>query len=135
VSISCTENNPNSTVDLVNRRVTINADEGETIDCTFTSEPVAPTAADATVSGRIVNQSGRGVRGVYLTLYDAGTGETLVSVTNSFGFYSFSNLNVTDFYQLTAFSTKRVSISDPVRTFTLNDDLAGVNFTAMDNFR
>jgi subtilisin family serine protease len=135
VSISCTENNPNSTVDLVNRRVTINADEGETIDCTFTSEPVAPTAADATVSGRIVNQSGRGVRGVYLTLYDAGTGETLVSVTNSFGFYSFSNLNVTDFYQLTAFSTKRVSISDPVRTFTLNDDLAGVNFTALDNFR
>lgn len=135
VSISCTETNPNSVIDLANHKVVINVDPDETIDCTFTSEALAPSAAQATVSGRIVNQYGRGVRGIYLSLLDASSGETVYAITNSFGFYTFVDVDVANFYVLTAYSTKRVSIADPIRSFTLNDDLTGVDFIANDRFR
>lgn len=132
MSIACTETTPNSTVDLAAQSVSITADPGESIDCTFTSEPFAPTAAQATVSGRVVNTSGRGVRGVYLTLFDASSGETRVAVTNSFGYYVFADMDVADLYMLTANPTKRMSILNSQRSFVLNDDLTGVDFVAID---
>lgn len=135
-SVACVEvaggspNLPNTTVDLANRRANIIVEDGESVTCTFTSERLAPTAGEATVGGRIIDRRGRGVRGISLSLFDAANGQTVYATTNSFGYYSFTGLDVPDFYVLTAFDTFRYTILDNVRSFTLRDDLANVDFVA-----
>jgi hypothetical protein len=133
-SVECVEaaggspNVPNTTVDLANRRANILVEDGETVTCTFTSEPLAPTAGDATVSGRVVTTRGNPVRGVTLSLFNAITGETKSAVTNNFGFYVFTQLDVSQFYVLTAYSNNRHVIANNQRSFTLSDDLSNVDF-------
>ncbi len=135
-SVECVEvaggspNIPNTTVDLANHRANIVVENGESVTCTFTSDELAPTAGEATVGGRIVDRRGRGVRGIALLLFDATTGETTQATTNSFGYYSFTGLDVMEFYVLTAFSNRRYTIIDNERSFTLRDDLANVDFFA-----
>jgi len=136
LSVECVEvaggtpNVPNTTVDLVNRRANIRVENEEQVTCTFTSEQLAPTASEGVVSGRILNTRGKGVRGIGLTLFDATSGETFYASTNTFGFYSFTGLELTDFYVITAHPSKRYSIIDNNRSFTLNEDLLNVDFVA-----
>ena len=121
---------PNTTVDVANRRANIVVESGESVTCTFTSEELAPTAGHALVSGRVVDASGRGVRAVELTLLNAITGETRRATTNAFGLYFFDDLEVATFYVLTAQQSKRFSLENNVRSFTLNDNLVDVDFLA-----
>lgn len=136
VSIQCVEiaggspNVINTTVDIANHRANIRVEDEESVTCTFTSQQLAPTAGEATVGGRIVDRRGRGVRGIRLTLFDATTGQTIHRTTNSFGYYSFTELDLLDFYVLTAFSNSRYTILDNERSFTLHDNLANMNFFA-----
>ena len=44
--ISCNDPDGGTTVDLATRTVTFDLDAGETIDCTFTDQPTAPTKGD-----------------------------------------------------------------------------------------
>ena len=125
-SISC--NSANAAVDLVNRRVSIAAQEGEQIECTFTSDELAPSAAGATVTGRVVSMDGRGVRGINVTILDASTNTLRRATTNTFGYYSFSDLPVSHFYVLTAASTGRYPIRNNVQTFSLLDNLTVASF-------
>lgn len=127
-SITC--NAANSTVDLVNRKVSITPQEGQQVECTFTSDELAPTAAGVTVTGRVVSMDGRGVRGVQITILDATTGTLKSTVTNTFGNYIFSDLPVAHFYVLTAVSTARNPIRNNVQTFTLSDDLKAPSFVS-----
>ncbi len=139
-SVECVEvagdspNIPNTTVDLTNHRANILVENGESITCTFTSDELIPTAGQASIGGRIVDQRGRGVRGVVLSLLDAATGETTYATTNSFGYYGFTELEIMDFYVLTALGNRRYTILDNERSFTLRDDLADVNFLADSTF-
>jgi hypothetical protein len=119
---------PNTTVDLANRRANIRVESGESVTCTFTSEPIAPTSAEALVAGRVLDSAGRGVRGITLSVFNTSTGEMEFARTNSMGFYSFQNLQVANFYVVTAYGSKRYSITDNVRSFMLNDDLVNVDF-------
>ena len=130
ISVECLETGGqiNTTVDVTNRRANIVVEGGESVTCTFTSEEIAPTAGQATISGRVVDTSGRGVRGVELTLVNAMTGETKRALSNAFGLYSFEGIEVAVFYMLTAQQSKRHHIENSVRSFTLNDDMANVDF-------
>lgn len=135
-SVECIEvaggspNIPNTTVDLVNHRANIMVENGESVTCTFTSQELAPTAGEATVGGRVMDTRGMGARGVTLSLFNATTGEIKYAISNSFGFYSFTELEVAQFYILTAYETKRYTISNNERSFTLHDDLSNVDFIA-----
>jgi len=130
-SISC--NSAASTVDLANRRVSIVAQEGQQIECTFTSDELAPTAAGATVTGRVVSAEGRGVKGVTITILDATNGTLRSMSTNTLGYYVFADLPVTHFYVLTAVSSKRNTITNNVQTFSLSDDLLVTSFVTSRN--
>jgi hypothetical protein len=46
--LSCNDPDGGTTVDLANRKVVFDLDGGETIDCTFTDQPTAPTKGDVT---------------------------------------------------------------------------------------
>ena len=139
-SVECVEvaggspNIPNTTVDLANHRANIMVENGESVTCTFTSDELIPTAGEVSLGGRIVDSRGRGVRGISLSLFDAATGETVYATTNSFGYYAFTELEVMDFYVLTALSNRRYTIFDNQRSFTLREDLANVNFIADSTF-
>ena len=135
-SVECVEvsggspNVLNTTVDLANRRANIVVENGETVTCTFTSDELAPTAGEATVGGRVVDRRGRGVRGISLSLLNTSTGQMRWATTNGFGYYTFTDLDIMDVYTLTAFNSRKYTIVNNVRTFTLHDDLANVDFFA-----
>lgn len=131
-SVVCVEtssglpNSQNSTVDLANRRANIIAEPGEQITCTFTSQQLVPSAALATVSGRVTDVKGSGVRGAFLYLYD-GTANVRAAKTNSFGYYSFADLPVGGLYTITVQGSRK-STPGESRSFTLDGDLGGIDF-------
>jgi hypothetical protein len=139
VSVECVEtaggspNVPNTTVDLVNRRANIRVESDETVTCTFTSEEIAPTAANAEIAGRVLSSQGMPVRGVKLTLFNASTGQVKHAMTNNFGFYCFVDLELGNFYVVTAITSKRNTIANNERSFTLIDNLSNVDFVTDPN--
>ena len=136
VAVECVETSggppsiPDTTVDLANRRATIIAQPGEAITCTFTSQPLAPTAGVGFVNGRVVNSYGQGVRGITLSLSDVSSGETVYARTNAFGYYYFTELPISHTFVLVANPNKRYTIASNVRTFTLNDNVSDMDFIA-----
>lgn len=132
-SISCTESGPAgysnaaSIVDLPNRTVNVNLQEGELLTCTFTNNVVL--AATASVTGQVLNSAGYGIRNAYVTLTDASTGTVTTVLTNQFGFYKFTNLETGHFYTLSV-SAKRYTFANSTQSFTLGDNMSGVNFVA-----
>lgn len=116
-----------STTFPAGRSASIVLQEGNIAVCTFTNTRVGVTAAPATVTGRVLSSTGSPLSGITLTLTDLSTGETKTATSTSFGYYTFSDLTVQDFYQLTV-TSKRYRFSTPSRTFTLNSDLADMDF-------
>ncbi|HMJ08953.1 MAG TPA: S8 family serine peptidase [Pyrinomonadaceae bacterium] len=122
-------NSQNSTVDIANHRANIIVEAGEEITCTFTSQQITPTAGRATLGGRVVNSFGRGVHGVTLYLYSGNGGPPQLALTNSFGYYRFTDLPVGVLY-IVGVQQSRRTVSNNVRSLTLNDDTTDVNFVA-----
>jgi subtilisin family serine protease len=89
-----------------------------------------PTAASATILGRVINSAGIGVRGVTLELRDSVSGETRYARTNYFGIWSFQEVQTGRTYLLVAYPTKRFEIPDNVRTIAVNDDVSGIDLVA-----
>lgn len=88
-----------------------------------------PSAANATVSGRVVDSSGRGISRARISITAASTNVVTTVITNPFGYYTISNLESTDFYYMSV-SHKRYSFSNNLLSFTLNEDLSGADFVA-----
>jgi hypothetical protein len=135
-SISCVDvagGIANTTVDLVNHKVAIVAGQGQQIECTFTSEQLAPTAADAVLSGRVADASGRGIRNISIFLFDPQSGVTRSARTNAFGYYTFVEVEVGRTYMIQASETKRWSIPNSQRTVTPTDNMIGLDFEAEEN--
>ncbi len=134
-SISCVEtpgtglpNTQNTTVDLAGRTANIIVEPGESVTCTYTGQELQPSSATATVTGRVVTQSGRGISNIRLSIINANTGETHLASTNAFGYYRFTELPVGGFYVLTINQDKRYIFFENTRSFTLHDDLAMEDF-------
>lgn len=89
----------------------------------------APTAAGATVSGRVTTPSGRGIARAELVLLNTANGEYTTTYSNQFGYFSFSRIEVGSSYLLAA-TSRRHEISDNTRFFTLNEDLADLEFVS-----
>ncbi len=55
------------------------------------TEPLAPTAANVQIGGRVMTANGRGIRNVLVTLTNAnGTSRTVI--TGNFGYYRFAEI-------------------------------------------
>lgn len=108
---------------------TIIVQEGEFVTCTFTNTRTTPTAAPASVVGRVLTSGGRGVAGARITMWDTSTGELVTRTTNNFGYYRFDNLSVSHFY-VASVDGKGMSFANSTRSFTLENDLVGLNFFA-----
>lgn len=94
----------------------------------YSGVALSPTAATASISGRIVNAAGIGVRGVQLLLVDPTAGETLYVRSTQLGYFQFSDVRVGHSYVLTAASSIRFDISNNSRAITLTENLSGILF-------
>jgi hypothetical protein len=91
----------NVSTDLSARQVVVNLQNNESVVCTFTNTLFAPTAAEATLSGRVVNARGRAIARTVVSLTDAD-GTVRQAMTNSFGYYRFSELEAGQTYVVQA---------------------------------
>jgi hypothetical protein len=119
----------NTTVDFGTRQARIIAEPGESITCTFTNSQLQVTAAPVQLNGRALTPYGQGIAGASVVLTNPGTGETTVARTNTFGYYSFNDLQTGTLYVVTI-NHKRYTFEQNTRWFTLVDDLAGVDFVS-----
>lgn len=90
------------------------------------AEPTGTTAADASISGRVADASGMGIGKAQLVLINGATGESKITMTNPFGYYSIPGLEVGEVYVLNV-SHKRFTFQQRQQTIVLTD-----NFTASD---
>jgi hypothetical protein len=118
-----------STVNLATRTAKIKLQQGEDVECIFSNTQLVPTAARASISGRIVDQQGQGIGSVSVTVTDLQTGAQWGTISSPFGFYLIEGPEVGSFYMLTV-SHKRFSFADNPRSFSLSQDLTDVDFVA-----
>lgn len=91
------------------------------------TDQFAPTAGNASIEGTVQLASGRGLKGITLTLQNATASEFKTTVTNAFGRYRFDDLEVGDFYVL-SIQSKRYRFPNSPYAFTLSEDLTSTTF-------
>lgn len=90
---------------------------------------LTPSAADATVSGRVVDSNGRGISGARIQVTNATTGVVSSILSSTFGYYAVSELESADTYIMTV-DHRRYQFANNTRTFNLNEDLTNEDFVA-----
>ena len=87
-----------------------------------------PTAAQVSVSGRVITSGGSGLRNASVILTDAN-GNSRTVVTGSFGYFRFDAVPAGETYVVSVVS-KRYQFAAQV--VTINEELSELNFTAME---
>lgn len=87
----------------------------------------APTAADVSLSGRISNTSGQGIRNIRVMIYGGNLAEPRTVLTGSFGYFRFDGLRVGETYVVSV-NGKRYLFQNSTRIVTLVDEIADVDF-------
>jgi hypothetical protein len=90
---------------------------------------LAPTAAGATISGRVSTNDGFGLGGATVSLSGGDISRERQVKTNPFGYYSFEDVPVGLTYILTA-KSKRYAFENPTRVVNLLDSVTGEDFVA-----
>jgi hypothetical protein len=93
------------------------------------AEPTGPTAGEATLTGRVVDASGYGIAKAQLVLINGATGESKITMTNPFGYYSITGLDVDEVYVLNV-AHKRYTFEERQRTIVLTDSATTSDFVA-----
>lgn len=92
----------------------------------YVMEVFVPTAANVSVSGRVMNSYGNGIQNAIVTITNTN-GTTKTIRTGSFGYYRFDELETGNTYILSV-ASKRYVISPSSIVFTLTEDLANLDF-------
>jgi Carboxypeptidase regulatory-like domain len=90
---------------------------------------LAPTASTASVRGRLLTPTGRGLMNAYVDLTNTNTGEVKRVRSTSLGYFNFQDLPVGNFYVISV-QSKRYQFN--TQSFTLEENLDGLVLTAND---
>lgn len=90
--------------------------------------PFAPTAAGATVGGRIFSPYGNPLANAQVLVYDA-SGGVRTTISNGFGYYRFEDLTVGETY-IFEIRSKRYTFTEPIRVVSVQEDLQSLDFYA-----
>ena len=93
-------------------------------------QPLAPTAAAVTITGRILNTDGGFARRVTVILTDSATGEIRSARPSAFGFYRFEDIPVGRIYTVRA-ESKNFLFTPDSYVFSLVDARDDLDFTAV----
>jgi Carboxypeptidase regulatory-like domain len=119
----------NSTVSIGTRTASIIAEVGEFVTCVFRNIQLVPTAATATISGRVTSSTGRGIGNAFIQLTGGNISGSRYARTNPFGYYRFDDVSVGDVYILNA-ESKRYTFQNPTRVINLTEDLTNQDFVS-----
>ena len=103
------------------------ADDGLSID-NFSLTAAAPTAAPASVGGRILDANGNGISRVQVKISGGELSEPLYALTSPFGYFNFE-VPVGQTYVITI-NSKSYTFSNPTRVINVNDNVTDLSFTA-----
>jgi len=92
-------------------------------------ELTSPTAATASIGGRIVTADGLGVSKIRVKLTDA-SGNVQTALTNPFGYYRFDEQATGQTYVLNV-ASKIYQFESPSRIITLNDSISDADFISL----
>lgn len=95
-------------------------------------DDLQPSAAPASISGRVNNLESfpTTARRVQLVLTNLSSGEVRIAPVNQFGFYEFTELELTSLYMVKAEGPSMVFEPESV-TIRLVDNITGVDFSAI----
>lgn len=100
--------------------------DGGTVGST-SLELISPTAASASISGRVVTATGRGISGARVTVTDSN-GEAQTALTNPFGYYRFADLPAGETYVVNA---RHKTFSFAAQAISLLDNVTELSITAL----
>jgi hypothetical protein len=89
---------------------------------------IIPTAANVSLSGRVLSAEGAGIARAFVTLTDSA-GNTRTSGTNLFGYYRFDEVRAGDTYILTV-NNKKYLFADSPRVVNVQENLSDIDFIA-----
>lgn len=90
----------------------------------FIFEPIAPTAANVSISGRVLTSDGRGLSNAIVLLTDAN-GDSRSTRTGSFGFYRFDDIEAG---QTVVISVSSKHFQFQPQVVSINESLSDVDF-------
>lgn len=106
---------------------TVTFAEGSTVTCTYINDLLL--AAGASISGSIKTESGKGVRDAIVTAANLSTGESVAVRSGASGSYYIADLEIGTTYLLNV-KARGYSLKSGSKIISLNEDLAGADFTA-----
>lgn len=127
--ISCTyftDSGPSPIFTRTGSTISIQMNYPNYVSCTFVNNLV--TAANVSVSGRVLTANGRGIANTRVSATDEN-GNTRTVLTNPFGFYRFADLPTGQTYTLQA-QSKRYQFTNAAQVLSVNGELSEMNFTA-----
>jgi hypothetical protein len=92
----------------------------------------APVTISGSVSGRITDGNGSGLKFVTIMIMGSGLPEPLYATTNNFGRFKYEDIPVGHDYVLTVFS-RRVEFKQPSLTVRLIDNVTDADFIGVEN--
>ena len=93
----------------------------------FACTSFIPTAAGVSISGRVIDSTGKAIRRAVITLTD-GTGAIRTARTNQFGFFRITNVAAGQTYLIDIAAKNRIFVP---QALLVDDDLTGLTFTAL----
>lgn len=90
--------------------------------------PLAPTAGSVSIGGRVLTQTGQGIRSVAVTLTESD-GTVHTATTASFGYYNFAEIRGGQVVVI-AVSAKRYRFAQSTIVLNVAENAAEINFTA-----
>ncbi|MGD9628193.1 MAG: Calx-beta domain-containing protein [Pyrinomonadaceae bacterium] len=94
-----------------------------------TGWPFGPTAAPASISGRVMTADGSGLRNASVTIQGGNLAGTRNVATSTFGYFRFDGLEAGLTYVVTV-SSRRYSFTQPTRLVNLSENVEGLDFVA-----
>ena len=92
-------------------------------------EFLSSTAANASISGRVLTADGRGIRNAKVVITGNSLPQARVATTSSFGYFTFDGLPTGQTYVVTV-NSKRYTFSVPSQVVSLVDNVVDIQFVA-----
>jgi trimeric autotransporter adhesin len=92
-------------------------------------EALAPTAANASIRGRLLTPTGRGLMNAYVVITNTNTGEVRTARSTTLGYFNIQDLPTGDFYIISV-NSKRYQFNN--QSFTLGENIDDLVMTAIE---
>ena len=96
----------------------------------WNAAPLAPTASNVSIGGRVLTAQGQGIRSVSVTLTESD-GSVHHATTAGFGFYNFAEIRAGQVVTITV-SAKRYSFAQSTIVLNVSENAGEINFIAAD---